>query len=133
MINQPTPASINAFFKCWIVNSGEFTQDNDAPHWGAFWEPLKLDLPDTAKPSCCYGNQIVFYDRTGNKLLKDYVTTYDFIGPHPHLLFLEGKWREVVNGRVEYRDGQWFMRWTVVTNSRIARMMNAGWEAVKQC
>lgn len=130
-MNEPQAASITAFAKLWTVNSGEFTQDNDAPHWGAFWEPLKVDLPETAKPSCCYGNHIVFYDSSGNKLLKDYVTTYDFCNVHPHLLYLSGKWREVVNGRVEYRGGQWYMRWAVATNTRHARMMNAGYQALK--
>ena len=66
------PASINAAFKCWWVNSGEFEQDPDAAHWGVFWEPLDVDLPETAKPSCCYNDCIVFYDKTGNKLLKDF-------------------------------------------------------------
>lgn len=133
MPHEPQAASISACCKLWYVNSGEYTQDEDSQYWGAFWEPLKIDLPDpeSARPSCCYGNHIVFYDRSGNKLLKDYVTTYDFIGLHPHLLYLEGKWREVVNGRVENRDGQWYMRWGVATNTRHSKMINAGYEALK--
>lgn len=131
MNREPQACSITAFCKAWIVNSGEFTQDEDSPHWGAFWEPLKVDLPETAKPGCCYGNHIVFYDRSGNKLLKDYITTYELMAPHPHLLYLAGKWREVVNGRVEYREGQWFMRWGVATNTRFAIAMNTAMEALK--
>lgn len=120
------PASINAAFKCWWVNSGEFEQDPDAEHWGVFWEPLDVNLPESAKPSCCYTDSIVFYDRTGNKLLKDFVSHYGFNGAHPHLLNLKGRWREVVSGRVEYRAGLgWYMRWSVVTNSRFAMMLNA--------
>ena len=123
------PASINATFKCWYVNSGAYTQDADSNHWGAFWEPLRVNLPETARPSCCYNDSIVFYDRSGNKLLADYVRHYGFISVHPHLLWLDGKWREVVNGRVEFRDGQWYMRWGVATNTRFAEVLNAGWSA----
>ena len=119
-------ASINAAFKCWCVNSGEFEQDPEAEHWGVFWEPLDVNLPDSARPSCCLGQDIVFYDKTGNKLLKDHVRHYGFMGAHPHLLNVNGRWREIVSGRVEYRDGKgWYMRWTVVTNSRFAMMLNA--------
>jgi len=120
------PASINAAFKCWWVNSGEFEQDPEAEHWGVFWEPLDVKLPDTAKPSCGMLNEIRFYDRTGNQLLEESVRHYDFIGPHPHLLHLKGRWREVISGRVERREGKgWYMRWSVVTNSRFAMMLNA--------
>ena len=125
------PASISAEFKCWRVNTGAYTPDEKYENWGVFWEPLQVDLPESAKPSCCYGNSIVFYDRTGNKLLCDYVRHYEFMGPHPHLLWLDGKWREVVNGRCEYRDGQWFMRWGVAVNTRYAEILNAGWSASK--
>lgn len=119
------PASINAAFKCWYVNSGEFEQDPEAEHWGVFWEPLDVDLPDTARPSCCLSDCIVFYDRTGNKLLQDMVRHYSFMGAHPHLLYLNGQWREVIAGRVEYRQGKgWYMRWSVVTNSRFSLMLN---------
>lgn len=124
-MSDPTPASINAMFKCWHVNSGEYEPDADPQSkWGAFWEPLKVDLPDTAKPSCCYSDCIAFYDRSGNRLLRDFVRHYQFMGVHPHLLWLDGMWREVVNGRVEYRDGHWYMRWGVATNTKYARMLN---------
>lgn len=121
----PNTASIQAAFKCWHVNSGEYEPDPDpASHWGVFWEPLYVRLPASARPSCCYSDKIAFYDRSGNKLLQDFVTHYQFIGVHPHLLWLEGKWREVVGGRVEFRNGFWHMRWTVATNTRYARMLN---------
>ena len=126
---EPIAASISAACKLWYVTSGEFTPDDDSQYWGAFWEPLKIDLPETARPSCCYTNSIVFYNKSGNKLLKDYVSHYSFTGVHPHLLNLAGKWREVVNGRVEYRNGQWFMRWGVATNTRWAKTLNG--EAVQ--
>lgn len=130
MAINPEPASINAAFKCWHVNSGEYVPDEDSESkWGTFWEPLQVDLPASARPSCCYVNSIIFYDRTGNKMLKDHVRHFGFMGPHPHLLYLSGKWREVINGRVEYRDGQWYMRWGVATNTRFALLLNAGWEA----
>lgn len=123
-MSEPIPASINACCKLWHVNSGEFTRDEDAPHWGAFWEPLNVNLPESARPSCCYGRDIIFYDRTGNKLLVDHVRHYDFMGPHPHLLYVGDAWREVVSGRVEYRDGNWYMRWAVATNTRFALLAN---------
>jgi hypothetical protein len=121
------PASITAAFKCWRVESGEYTPDESmGPHWGVFWEPLQVDLPATARPSCYYNQHIVFCDKSGNKLLKDYVQHYDFIGAHPNLLFLRGMWREVVNGRVEYRNGHWYMRWGVATNTKWAEALNRG-------
>lgn len=123
--SEPIAASINAACKLWHVNSGEYEQDEGSEHWGVFWEPLQVDLPESAKPSCFHGGGIVFYDRTGNKLLCDYVRHYEFMGASPHLLQLAGKWREVVNGRCEYRNGHWFMRWGVATNTRFALMMNA--------
>lgn len=126
--SEPVPASIGAACKLWYVHSGEYTQDPES-HWGVFWEPLQVDLPATARPSCCYGDHVVFYDRSGNKLLKDYVRHYDFIGAHPHVLHLAGAWREVVNGRVEYRNGHWYMRWGVATNTRFARLLNAAAES----
>jgi len=122
---DPKPASVSAAFKCWYVNSGEYTPDERSQHWGVFWEPLHVDLPESARPSCCYSNSIVFYDRTGNnKLLKDFVKHSGFLAPHPHLLHLDGKWREVFNGRVEYRGGHWHMRWGVSTNTRYASLLN---------
>ncbi len=124
MKTEPKPASVSAAFKCWYVNSGEYTPDERIKNWGVYWEPLQVDLPESARPSCCLINSIIFYDRTGNKLLKDYVKHYGFMGPSPHLLHLEGKWREVFNGRVEYRDGHWYMRWGVATNTRLAQMLN---------
>jgi len=123
-VKEPQAASIHAAFKCWHVESGEFTPDEERPSWGVFWEPLDVKLPPTAKPSCCYTNEIKFYDRSGNGLLADYVRHYGFIGVHPHLLFLAGKWREVVGGRVECRDGRWYMRWSVATNTRFAQLLN---------
>ncbi len=125
-VTKREPASINAAFKCWWVNSGEFEPDDEGSHWGVFWEPLYVDLPESAHPSCCLGQDIVFYDKTGNKLLKDHVRHYGFMGASPHLLNLNGMWREVVGGRVEYRPNLgWYMRWSVVTNSRFAMMLNA--------
>jgi hypothetical protein len=121
----PNPASITANCKMWRVNSGEYTTDEDSAHWGAFWEPLDVYLPESARPSCCFGDSIVFYDRTGNRLLKDFVRHYNFIGAHPHLLFLEGKWREVISGRCEYRNNHWYMRWAVATNTAMAIEANA--------
>lgn len=78
---EPIAASISAAYKAWRVNSGEYTPDEDSDYWGAFWEPLQIDLPETAKPSCCYSNDIIFYDQTGNnRLLKDFVRHYGFSG-----------------------------------------------------
>jgi hypothetical protein len=121
---EPKPASVSAAFKCWCVNSGEYTPDEHSEHWGVFWEPLQVDLPETARPACCYTDSIIFYDRTGNKLLKDHVRHFGFIEPFPNLLHVAGKWREVFNGRVEYRDGRWYMRWGVATNARFAKLLN---------
>ena len=124
MQTEPQAASITAAYKCWYVNSGEYTPDDRSQHWGVFWEPLDVDLPENAKPSCCYTDSIVFYDRSGNKLLKDFVRHFGFLGPHPHLLHIAGKWREVINGRVEFRAGHWYMRWGVATNTMLARKLN---------
>ncbi len=85
-----------------------------------------MDVPKTAAPFCCHNKSIVFYDKTGKKVLKDHVDHYGFIGASPNLLNVKGMWREVVSGRVEYRHNLgWYMRWSVVTNSRFAMMLNA--------
>lgn len=123
-MEEPRAASVSAAMKLWWVTSGEYTHDEGTEHWGAFWEPLQVDLPATAKPHCCYAQSIYFYDRQGNKLLKDHVQHFGFMAAHPNLLHLEGKWREVVNGRVEYRNGHWYMRWGVATNTRNAIALN---------
>jgi hypothetical protein len=122
-MNEPIAASISAAFKCWHVYSGEYTQDEDSKHWGAFWEPLRCDFSPEARPYCCLTNTIQFYDPDNRRELGR-VHHYGFMAAHPHLLHLEGKWREVINGRVEYRDGQWFMRWGVATNTRWAMKLN---------
>lgn len=121
---EPQPASINAAAKLWTVLSGEFEPDADSEHWGVFWEPLHVHLGPDAKPHCCYDRHIAFYDRTGNKLLADLVQHYAFMACHPNLLFLAGKWREVVGGRCEHRNGQWHMRWSVTTNTHWAMKLN---------
>ena len=121
---EPKPASVSAAFKCWTVNSGEYTHDEGSQHWGVFWEPLDVALPESAKPSCCFHDSIVFYDRSQNRKLKDHVRHFGFIEGSPNLLFIEGKWREVINGRVEFRNGHWYMRWGVSTNTRYASMLN---------
>lgn len=117
-------ASINAAFRCWYVNSGTYEQDPDRPSWGVFWEPLDVACGPAARPHCCYTNQIAFYDKTGNRLIVDLVNHFEFMGGHPHLLFIHGAWREVVNGRCEYHNDQWHMRWTVSTNTKYANVLN---------
>lgn len=121
---EPVPASINAAAKLWVVNSGTFEPEPDRPSWGVFWEPLSVRLGPDAKPHCCYTQHVAFYDRSGNKLLADLVQCYAFMGLHPHLLLLAGKWREVVGGRVEFHAGQWHMRWQVASNTKWARKLN---------
>lgn len=124
-MSEPQAASIRAEAKLWIVHSGEFELDREGSHWGVFWEPLHVKLGSDAKPHCCYNQHIAFYDRTGNKLLADLVQHYGFANSlHPHLLFLAGKWREVVSGRCEHRNGQWHMRWSVATNTYWAMRLN---------
>ena len=123
-IRQQEPASLNAACKLWHVTSGVFEEDGGGSFWGKFWEPLRVDLPESARPTCCLSNSIVFYDRTGNKLLKDHVRHLEVMSDHPHLLLLDGLWREVLSGRVEFRDGQWFMCWLVAWNTHYARMLN---------
>ena len=121
---EPAPASINAEAKLWRVNSGDYEPEPGSRHAGVFWEPLHVRLGPDARPHCCYNSHVIFYDRTGNRLLADLVTHYGFMAPHPHLLFLAGKWREVVGGRCEHHKGQWCMRWAVSTNTKWARMLN---------
>lgn len=119
------PASISAECKLWRVSSGEYEPDADPQSkWGVFWEPLDVRLGPDARPHCCYGEHIAFYDHSGNRLLADLVQHYQFRAARPHLIFLAGKWREVVSGRCEHRNGQWCMRWSVATHTRWARRLN---------
>ena len=123
MANDSKPASITAAAKLWTVNSGEYEPGDGS--WGVFWEPLDVKLGPEAKPYCCYGELVAFYDQFGNRKLADLVHTYDFMSNvFPHLLFLEGKWREVVGGRCEFHGDQWCMRWSVATNTKWAEILN---------
>lgn len=122
------PTSVNAACKLWFVINGHYEPDPDpGSHWGVFWEPLDVKLGPDARPSCCYGDCIRFYDRSGN--IADLVRHHSFIALHPHLVMLAWKWREVIGGRCEYHalSKRWCMRWAVATNTRFARMINEGW------
>lgn len=124
-VTELQPASINAECKLWRVNSGTYEPEPESKHWGTFWEPLNVRLGPDARPYCCLGDSIQFFDRSGNKVLSDMVQHYAFMGLHPHLLYLNGMWREVLGGRCEYRDGQWCMRWNVSTATKWAVRLNA--------
>lgn len=123
-MTDPIPASITAQAKLWRVDSGEHEIIPDSLSWSIIWQPLDVRLGPDAKPSCFLGDKIVFYDRSGNKLLHDLVQHYDFMGLHPHLLFVAGKWREVVGGRCEYHKGSWAMRWSLSTGTHWAGILN---------
>lgn len=95
------------------------------------WEPLDIDAPHDARPSCFLGNRVSFYDVTGNKPLGE-LTHRDLQGVAPTLMLLrDGTWVEVLSGRVLYRAGKWCMRWLCAKNTRTARMMNAGFPAFR--
>ena len=128
-ISKTQPLSVTAAFKAWIVNSGEVTPCPDSEHWSFVWEPLGGNLPADARPYLHLVDQIQFYDRSGRKtLLPHAITHHGFSGnAHPHLLYAGGVWREVIHGRCEYRDGQWWMKWTTATNSRLAEILNEGY------
>lgn len=119
------PMSLSAFAKLWRCEA-EFEPEGEAGTWWVVWEPLDTAAGEDARPSI-FGDRVCFYDRTGNRKVESYVPFHDLDDPFPNLLLLgDGVWREVLSGRVVYRDGRWYMRWLAATNTRAARMMNAG-------
>lgn len=126
-MSDPKPMSLLAFAKLWHCEA-EFEKERpDATHWWVVWEPLDTDAPEDARPYCYGIGEIDFYDRTGNRHLDRRVRCHDLTAPHPMLVLLkDGVWREVLSGKVVYRNGRWHMRWLCATNTRAAMMMNAG-------
>ena len=118
------PMSCQALVKAWYCEAA-FTRDG--AHFVHVWEPLDVDLPETARPYCYGAGEIDFYDKTGNTVLWRRVRHHQFCGGKDVLLLSDGRFYEVYSGQVLFREGRWFMRWWCGDNTRAARMLNAGW------
>lgn len=122
---QIRPMSCSRFASVYWCEC-EVTKDSDVSVH--LWEPLDADVPPDARP-CCYGiAEIDFYDHTGNKTLLKHIRHHDMMGMIA--LLPDGRFVEVGYGNVVYREHvqRWFVRWLAWTNSRLARMMQAGLE-----
>lgn len=91
------------------------------------WEPLDAkEAPHDAKVFCHGLGEITFYDRTGNGIKEQNVRHTQLDGDTA--LCVGGVWHQIASGRAMYRKGiGWCMRWLAYRNTRLARMLNAGW------
>ncbi len=121
---EPKPVSCRGFAHLYFAE-GEWEPNGRCSIY--LYEPLSIEAPADARPSCCYSTEVHFYDCTGNKFLGK-VRTHSFMGWSPTLLLVDGTglWWEVGGGTVVYRNGRWFMRWTLYRNSREAYGANVG-------
>ena len=96
------------------------------------FEPLNIDAPADARPSCWGLNEVTFYDSTGNKVIGR-CTTHDIKHINPTLMRVRGtgRWWEVGCGSVRWIEsfidenkGRWVMVWEAWDNTRAARDLN---------
>lgn len=122
---DPKPMSLRRFSTLWLCEAEWEPDGLQSVH---IWEPLDVDAPEDAHPSCDYGREVTFYDRTGNGLIARHVRHHELSGLED-LVLLDGTWWQVQSGRPMYRNGRWWMRWWAQKNSRYAIMANAGFWA----
>jgi hypothetical protein len=130
-MSETKPLTYSSFARLGNI-SCEWERDGRCSAY--FYEPIDVDLPETASPSWGFGAEITFYDRTGNKLLEKHVRVHDLNPIGDTLVFHQETkiWWELASARVIYRNGRWFVRWAGWCNTRKAYMMNVGLPAFQQ-
>ena len=103
----------------------EFNIDNYevSPHpktknWVYVWEPLDADVPESAKPYCCYGSTVIFYADDEHKIelgRTEHKITHSFRGD-TNLIYRESHFF-LMSGQVVWHNNKWFMEWTATKPS----------------
>lgn len=129
----PCRAEIQRYFTVWSWQEGPITRDKGAKNNRCFWERLHSDAPQNAQPYCCLVNTVIFYKEQNDHTELCREDTYGFSGASPTILSdpsaKDGEpiFYEVAGGKVLWKEGYWWMRWSAWSNTRIARMLNHGW------
>lgn len=88
-----------------------------------FFEPLKVEAPETAQPYCCYANTVVFYeDATCRKEVARCDSKWNLLGQRFNqdleglpgvapFVWHEGELYELGSGDVVWHDDGWHVRW----------------------
>lgn len=94
-----------------------------APHpetrsWVYVWEPLNVDVPQSAHPYCCYANMVIFYEDDLHRVelgSTRHTITHSFKGET--LLLYGSRHFFLMSGKVVWHNNAWYMRWTAHKSS----------------
>ena len=127
--------SLRAFVKLWDCDA-EWEPDGDSKCSVIVWEPLNVDVPPDARPFVYGIGEIDFYDCMGNTVIAKRIRFHSLNDSFPNLILLpDGVWRETTWAQVVWREHPdrtgWYVMHRATSNTRAARMANAGMEAYR--
>lgn len=78
--------------------------------WITIFDPIRTTAPASARPFCCLGHVVIFYDASNQEL--DRGRYHDLNTGSSMLLRIDGQLWEIVSGRVRWERGGWCMGWS---------------------
>ncbi len=94
------------------------------------YERLQTDAPRTAAPFTCLVNTVVFYADNSYRHELCRCRHYNLTNASDTCVILpDGRWYQILPGKVVHHAGRWYMRWLCAANYPTARWLNAGWRS----
>lgn len=99
---------VHAYLKAWLLLSGEY--EVEGKNGIKIIEPLHVsNVPQSARPYCCYLSTVIFYDDHRNELAR--IDTHDLCSVVDQLILVDGVWYEMTSSKVEWYQGRWVKLW----------------------
>lgn len=88
------------------IDNYEISPHPETRNWVYVWEPLNVDIPESAHPYCCYEDDSHKVELGRNR----HTITHSFKGET--LLFYGDCHFFLMSGKVMWHNNAWYMRWT---------------------